>query len=234
MEAKIFILCMEFDMLPASTIAKRLGIPRTTVYNHINSLLQQQFLVTHTDSKGMMYSAIDPDMLILLLKKRTKQTQSLIQEIEDIKPTLYAQHQTSSMTPKIKYYQGQEAVDLIYDSYQKSIWWFAYFDPKIAMDALGYTVEKLAKTFSKVRGSIREILVNNKEWKAYKSLISNPKHKIKLLTLGTEQSIPTDTICFDGVMYYVSYGKSMMVLEVNHPAMYQTHKTIFDQLRAKL
>jgi sugar-specific transcriptional regulator TrmB len=120
MESKVFALCTEFGMLPASTIAKRLGVPRTTVYNHINSLLQQQFLVTHTDAKGMMYSAIDPDMLILLLQKRTKQTQLLIEQIENIKPALYAHDHTSSTTPKIKYYQGQEAVDLIYDSYQKS------------------------------------------------------------------------------------------------------------------
>ena len=53
-------------------------------------------------------------------------------------------------------------------------------------------------------------------------------HQIKFFDKKTKGAFPTDTICCDGVLYYISYDESMFALEIHYPALVETTQTMFD------
>lgn len=134
-EAKLYITCQYYGASPISHLAKHLNIPRTTVYNYIGNLLKKQILIESKNIKGTLYSAQSPDMIISLLRQQQKKLDTMITNIESIKDTL-TQPPYQHIMPKIRYYQGKDAIIATYEKYGNAHQGFAYFDVEIACQSL--------------------------------------------------------------------------------------------------
>lgn len=232
-EASIYLACQSHGAIPVSKIAQIITMKRTSVYNHIGTLIKKQIVVETKSAWWTLYSAQHPDIIISLLKQEQKRFDTMIHQIEDIKDSWIALWETGLSTPKIKYYQWKESVFATYEKYKKSHQWFAFFDAKAACIHLNCTPEHLAWVFANVDDEVKEIIIDNEYWKLYSKYIKNPKHHIKFLQSPLE-TLQVDTIGFDWIIHYITYDTTNLVVEITHNWIYQSQKILFNEVREKL
>lgn len=228
-QAQIFLYCQEYGSLSVSRLAQLMEIPRTTIHGYVQEMLQSGFLTCTTHQHGAMYQSVSPDHLILRLREQQEQLEQQIKTITDMKPSLLSLSEQQRHLPKVRYYQWRESLEAIYKKFSDSEVGFAYFDAAVAAHSLWWSVEKLTQTFSQISGSLRELVVDNEAGRIYAHGIRNPHHQIKLLDpTRFDLQFPTDTICCDETLYYISYDRNMIVLEISHTPFYQSTQTMFD------
>jgi sugar-specific transcriptional regulator TrmB len=101
---------------PASVIAQRLKLNRTTVYKTLIKL-SKAGLVTKTMKRGITcFIAEDPDknLEVLLLKKK-KNLDFVTQLFTEALPELKEMRKEEMLTPKMRYYEGVEGVKRVYE-----------------------------------------------------------------------------------------------------------------------
>lgn len=109
--AKIYLACLELGEATIIDIARKTGIKRTTVYENMDQMEREGFIRVIPQGKRRKFSAIGPEELKGLLKKREDL-------LEQVMPQLLAMTNTSSIKPKIWTYQGK---DMILKAYEDSL-----------------------------------------------------------------------------------------------------------------
>lgn len=233
-QIQVFLCCLEYGSLSVARIAHLIHLPRTTVHGYVQDLAEQGLLTANKQTHGTMYQAISPDHLIALLHNKQDRLTQLIQQVEDIKPTLTQLSQKQFALPKIQYYQWLESIESIYKKIppQTPIW--ACIDIAVAEYSLWWSVEKLSQTFGHITGDIQELVIDNPAGRHYASLIHRPNHEIRYIDptqFQWEISLPSDTFCDNTAVHYLSYDSAMIALEIKHPPLMQTRKAMFTIIR---
>lgn len=101
---------------PASTIARKLGMNRTTVYKTLLKLAKLG-LVTKTMQHGITcFLAEDPEKALEdLLIKRRNQLDDLNKSFTQMLPEIKNMQQHELLMPKMRYYEGAEGVMRVYE-----------------------------------------------------------------------------------------------------------------------
>ena len=118
-EAKIYLQLIRLGAQPASTIANKAGINRTTTYDIIESLTKKG-LISATKKGGSTYfKALDPKELINYLEREkvehTKKLAKYQQEIEDVLPALISLENPESTKPKVTFFEGDKGMRQAYE-----------------------------------------------------------------------------------------------------------------------
>ncbi|MBI5422426.1 helix-turn-helix domain-containing protein [Candidatus Peregrinibacteria bacterium] len=133
---------------PASVIATRADLNRTTVYKILVKLVKRG-LVTKTQRHGITcFFAEDPEnRLKLLIEERQKQLTEMNQAMLEALPLLTMSEEETDSLPKIRYYEGIEGIKQIYEAVlkeEKDV--YRYGDITKIYEALGiYTDEYIKK-----------------------------------------------------------------------------------------
>lgn len=133
---------------PASVIANRANLNRTTVYKILVKLVKMG-LVTKTQRHGITcFFAEDPEnRLKLLIEDRQKQLSEMNQAMLEALPLLTLGEEERDSLPKIRYYEGIEGIKQIYEAVLKEgedV--YRYGDITKIYEALGiYTDEYIKK-----------------------------------------------------------------------------------------
>src|SRR3989338_136893 len=107
---------------PASVIARKLDMNRTTVYKTLMSL-SKKGLVTKTNRQGITcFFAEKPETSLKhLIEGKKKQLEEINQTILDALPLLTrGTHDLQASIPKIRYYEGLEGIKQIYEAILES------------------------------------------------------------------------------------------------------------------
>jgi len=133
---------------PASIIATRANLNRTTVYKTLVKLVKKG-LATKTQRHGITcFFAEDPEnRLKLLIDEREKQLGEMNQAMIEALPLLTMNEDESDSLPKIRYYEGIEGIKQIYEAVLKEgVDQYRYGDITKIYEALGiYTDEYIKK-----------------------------------------------------------------------------------------
>ncbi|MEK9159671.1 MAG: hypothetical protein AAB383_02985 [Patescibacteria group bacterium] len=162
--------------------------------------------------------------LIHAKERRIKQIKGLY---EDKLPELQKLEHRLSITPKIKHFEGKEAVMRIYEEVLKAKSFDAIFNPQVVKQHMleyHYAIPMLAdqKTVH-----LRELLVAGTEAREYKAKFERPNHEIRILPEGVE--INADTIITDNEIYMVGYSeKEVSATEIRNPILAQAQKVLFE------
>lgn len=116
-EVKIYLaLVTTPGIQPASTIARKLGMKRTTVYKSL-IIIANKGLVTKTMRHSITcFVAEKPEeRLKALLEKKQDRIKEASKVISDVIPELASGDHREAIMPKIRYYEGIEGVKQIYD-----------------------------------------------------------------------------------------------------------------------
>ncbi len=118
-EALVYTHLIRLGAQPASTIAKRAEINRTTTYDIIETLTKRG-LVSSTKKGGATYfRALPPKELINYLEREkiehTKKLEKQQKEMEELLPALMSLENPESTKPKVTFYEGEKGMRQAYE-----------------------------------------------------------------------------------------------------------------------
>lgn len=113
-EAKLYLALLELEVASVSEVAKTANINRSSTYVVLESLKSKGLVGISEDKKIQQYIAISPEMLLQEAKDRANKAEEMKNNISNIVPELKALFKDTKQKPKIKVYEGKEAVKQIY------------------------------------------------------------------------------------------------------------------------
>lgn len=102
-EVKVYLALLEFGSSLASTISRKIGLKRPTVYMILESLRQRGFVTTHTKAKITYFKAIDPDILV-------EHYYSKYSMLKDAVPELKMLNKMFQVKPHVSVYEGTDGL----------------------------------------------------------------------------------------------------------------------------
>lgn len=130
-KAKVYLACLELGRAPASDIAKKAGLIRTTVYKILEELAAEGLIEADLTSKVKAFIALPPAKLIASIEnKKDVAQESLPFFLEIFSSTKYK--------PKVRFYEGKDGIKKVFE------------------DALT-SKEKVIYTFSPIKDLLSEL-----------------------------------------------------------------------------
>ncbi|KKS24277.1 MAG: Transcriptional regulator, TrmB [Microgenomates group bacterium GW2011_GWC1_41_8] len=105
-EAKLYIVALRNGPVTITTLAKNAGIKRTTTYSCVSNLKEKGLLSEGKIQKEKIYKAVDPDVLIDIVKTNQEKWHECQKELETIVPQLKAVINNKANISKIEIYEG--------------------------------------------------------------------------------------------------------------------------------
>lgn len=105
-QAKVYLACLELGTGSAQKIAEKALLPRTTVYEVLEHLVQHGFISTFLKKHIKHYSAEDPQQVIRL-------AESKVNTLKDALPEMNAIVGKSRKRPTVRFYQGKEQMKMV-------------------------------------------------------------------------------------------------------------------------
>lgn len=134
-EIKVYLITLELGTQPASTIARRIKIPRNTTRFILDKLVDRGLIKKSTRANTQLYTPEEPKNLINLLERERVNTNSIIDEkigqLKQVMVELETRYRPESTKPKVTFYEGDEGLVKVYEDTLKSsedIRSFASFD----------------------------------------------------------------------------------------------------------
>ena len=108
-EVKIYLELLKLGSSKVNDLAKRLSLPRTTVYNILDSLIAKG-LVSHVIKAGVKhFEATEPNRLMLIEQEKLDNLKSIIPELEKAKGII-------GKKPFLELYEGKEGIKTILEN----------------------------------------------------------------------------------------------------------------------
>ncbi len=233
-EIQVYLLCLKYGQLKVSTVARMIGMPRSTIHGYVEKLHKKAFLVSHAEVKWFSYSAIWVEQIIWLLKEKKNQLNHHIKVLKSNTELFDINFFNTQNLPQIKYYEGIESLNLIYSKYHAAKNNYSFFDIDAAVEYMWQDLDYFCKIAKQHTWVTKEILKKSKIAQTYAKMVSSEKHQIKFISLDDKQSFFSDNMLFDGRYYHISYTENIMAIEINNPVFYETQKILFEQLRERL
>jgi sugar-specific transcriptional regulator TrmB len=105
-EAKAYLALLELGESGVSAISKKSGIQRTYVYDVLGALVERGLALEYEKGGKKTYQAQGPETIEAMLQQRLTQ-------FGDILPALLSLNNMAPHKPKIRYFEGSEALDFI-------------------------------------------------------------------------------------------------------------------------
>jgi len=177
-EVSVYIGLLELGEASVLTISKKTGVKRPTTYLVLNAL-EGRGLVSRTIKAGKtLFTAQHPKTILTEAELRVKQLQDIIPQFE-------AMMHRSDNRPRVKIYEGKEALDRAYDDA------FVVKGEQLFMSNMDIVHEVFARTLQKVdysilspEFSIRELVDDSETSKKYAARVSKPYRQVRFLPKG--------------------------------------------------
>lgn len=137
-EAALYLRLAELGRSGAHALAKRCGLPRTTTYSVLDSLVRKGFAFVEKGPGNTIYVANDPSALLLQVSKERAELEHREAEaaelVELVRPSFRSRFHNA---PKIQFFEGRDGVEqMLYGNleiWQTSIYnydstWWGYQD----------------------------------------------------------------------------------------------------------
>lgn len=114
-EIFVYLSTLEHGSATVLELARNTGIPRTTVYLLIDSLIDKKLLKLSSDAKKKQYLPASPDDLIHLAQVKKEQLQETLHSLREDLPQLHALYRLYHTQPKIQYYHGKSEIVKLFE-----------------------------------------------------------------------------------------------------------------------
>lgn len=211
---------------PASMIAGRCNLNRTTVYKTLVQLAKKG-LVTKTLRHGVTcFFAEDPEgRLNKLIEKKREGLSEMNHVVTEALPLLTLAGGAHETTPRIRYYEGVEGLRQVYDEILEYTEIFAYVCMEEVVKLFPENPDKFREAIKSRQIKLREILEDSEVARAYAKHINNKLHEVKFVPQALGISVDY-LICGDRV-YIMNFGEQPMSIVIHGKEIYETSKAIF-------
>lgn len=221
-ETKVYLAGLELGAVPVQDLAKKTGIERTNVYSIVEGLIHQG-LFTETEKSGKKYFVAEsPEKLVLKLKEREK-------EIESVLPELKSIYNLSPQKPKVRFYEGVEGVKLVYEDTldeNKPIVAFSDYEYLIQAMSFDYMLDYASKRAAKGI-TFRSITRPSKGYQKYAPYDKKQLREVKLLP-GVDFS--TEINVYGNKVALMSFRKEVFAVIIESQEIANTLNVVFNSL----
>lgn len=107
-ETLVYLATLELGISSAQTIAKKAGIKRTTAYPVLNALIERGVVSQTKERDKTRFLAEPPQKLLSMLVE-------IHRDLKKALPELSAIHNRHEVKPKIVFFEGEEAIEAMYN-----------------------------------------------------------------------------------------------------------------------
>lgn len=228
-EMDVFLQLLELGAKPVSVLAKHLGMPRSSTYLVLDKLKKLN-LVDEFERMGVKYvKCIPARNLDDVLKSREREIEHTRYMLAERMPELEALESKLSITPKVRFIEGADAVLHMYGEIFKHESFCAFFDPSSVKRIEDRSHYQMPKYIGQTGGMARELAVHSADAFEYKELFENENHHIKILP--QHMHFTSDFIITKDVLYLIAYGEMQVsATEMWSPSLVNTAQVMFDSI----
>ncbi len=231
-ESSIYLTCLQFGAVTATTLARITNIPRTSLYDIIPRLVKKWFIHTTKKQKTTLFSAVDPNKIIHMLQAQQQKILDQIHDVENIIPEFKSMQSFVGTVPTVEYYEWRESLDMFFEQIANAEYSYSIFSLDDLLKHIFFNVDELLKHLSHpdIQGAQR-IMTYSPNAIDYKKKAEkiNPHIKWKILPQWYELS--AEITLFEWTLLQMSFGDPKpSILEMKHPIYYDAHKTLFDYI----
>lgn len=222
-EASVYTGLLELGEASVLTISKKTGVKRPTAYLVLNAL-EARGLVSRTIKAGKtLFTAQHPKTILTEAELRVKQLQEVIPQFE-------AMMRRSDDRPRVKIYEGKEALDRAYDDA------FVIKGEQLFMSNMDIVHEVFARTLQKVdystlspEFSIRELVDDSETSKKYAARVSKQYRQVRFLPKGLSP-FATDIGIFGNNTIITSGTKEFFSVRIESEEIASAFRAMFEAL----
>lgn len=111
-QTEIYSLLLEEGGSTVGQLAKRLNIPRASLYDLVKKMIERGLLVESQKDSVKFYTSVNPEKLVSLFEQEIQGLEKSKNDLEKLVPNLL-QNFSSHTTPRIQVYEGVEGVKQI-------------------------------------------------------------------------------------------------------------------------
>ncbi len=112
--ATLYLSLLGKNRMGVAELARQSGIKRATCYEHLEQLLQKDFVTRVPIGKRTYYSAVGPDKVLSAFKNKAA-------KLEDRVGEMLAMHEQATNKPRVAFYEGKRELRRIYDDLFKTV-----------------------------------------------------------------------------------------------------------------
>lgn len=227
-EIKVFSTCYQHGSLSVASLARILGLSRSTVHGIVARLEAEQFLSANHFSSTTLYDAISYAQLLQLVETKEKGYKTLLSELKEQKDYLTWLYQTRVSSSLITYYTAQELNTIMYDKIFLSDHVRSIRDMDWGKEVFGLNEKQIMQLPRISSGLTQRILVDSPLARKYVAAHQSDEYQLKLIP--AQEAAQSDLMIMDGSVYHGSYAQKKQWFQVTDPAFYATMCTMFDAL----
>jgi sugar-specific transcriptional regulator TrmB len=204
----VYSALLEFGSMPAGNLAKRLNVPRSTLYGLLNELVENGLVMQNQKENVKLWQAVAPEKIKNLINDKIYSLENTRVNFDAIFEDLKKMQKTDFVCPKFNYFEGKEEMKimmkdvLLYDNLETELCW----PVKEIINVLG---EEFLFEFNKKRIRnqiyIRVIWPQEKTSDVEKNIFLAPgKEVLREVRLAPEE--------VDFSMGYWAYGNKVMYM----------------------
>lgn len=232
-EMYAFLKLLELGAQPASVIARHVGIPRSSMYLILDNLKQNHLIEEFERASVKYFKCIPVKDIENILKAKIKMIENTLDILKNHMGELETLENRLSITPKVKFFEGKEAVMKVYEEVLKENEFLAFFNPYLVKKCMPEYHFKIPEALKLTGGKAKELLIACEEAREYKKLFNSKKHQIKILP--KQDLFESDTIICKEKIYMISYGENeVCATEIYNKSLAQTQRVIFEEMWGKV
>jgi len=127
--ADIYSALLEGGTMPAGSLAKRLSIPRSTLYGLLNDLALSGLVLQNEKENVKLWQAVNPENIKNILNDQINSLENTRNSFDGLLEKLKLSQKTDFSSPKFNYFEGAEEMKtmlknvLLYDNLHTELCW---------------------------------------------------------------------------------------------------------------
>ena len=211
-----YLKVLELGSTTVLTLARKTGIPRTTVYLLIDELVSKGMLKITVKGKKKFYLPTSPKDLLELAKLKKKEITDSIIGLEKNLSHLEALYNADHRKPRIMYYEGVEEVKKVYEATLTSEKIYMHCTGEEMRWVMGDYFDKYYERVSQLMLQTFELVSDKEEDEDYQKQRSTSRNQI--ICIPKKYITKTDYLIFaDKVAFITCKDKIPVAIVIEDP-----------------
>jgi len=218
-ETAVYLACLQLSPALASAVAKIASIPRASIYDILERLMQKGIVSFSIQNGKKYFSAAPPEQLIKLLEDQKTALEQALDELKILQ-------KKEEIAPKIQVYTGKEGLKTVLNDIvrtKKTI--YAYGAAGLSENALKWDFPKIIE--ARVKEGIKFKVIFDKSFLAQEKK-KLPLTEVRFISKSFEDL--TFTEIYGNKVAIFIYSKSPSVVLIESEEVVKSYKRYFDIL----
>ncbi|MBU2542113.1 hypothetical protein KJ785_00955 [Patescibacteria group bacterium] len=221
-EAKVYLACLELGSASVQKIARKSGLARSTVYEVLDDLNNQNFVNSFRRKRVKYFSAEDPAQVIKLAQMK-------VDAMQEVLPQLNAMYGQAKHRPTVRFYQGKDGMKIILEEVlDEADEMLSFGSAEDLFRELGDYFNKFVERRIKKKIPARVILNESKKAQERKRL--GPQHLRQVKILPDRHLHQGQIFIWKNKIAMFSFTNDFVAIVIESKELYVVQKAMFEHL----